>query len=140
MYLILVLWCHLYGGWEGGYGGLVRPAPFAGSFAQFDSAMRFSSPGDLPSSAAFSRLQWQSETHLSCARRLLSSWQKMHETTSALVALPSPEMVMAPRYISCDHHADVSPLFQPLVRPCFSMGLSALRTRHRKERLEAVFQ
>ncbi len=54
----------------------------AGSFAQSDSAMRFSSPGDLPSSAALSRLRWQSETHLSCARRLLSSWQRMQSSRS----------------------------------------------------------
>ncbi len=41
---------------------------FAGSCAQFDSATRFSSPGDLPSSTAFSRRLWQSGTSLSCAR------------------------------------------------------------------------
>ncbi len=39
--------------------------------------MWFSLPGDLPSSAAFSRLRWQSEMPRSCARGLLSSWQKM---------------------------------------------------------------
>ncbi len=70
----LSLWCHLYRVW----GHHLRcPARPAGSFAQSDSAMRFSSPGDLPSSAAFSRLRWQSETHLSCTRRLLSYWQRM---------------------------------------------------------------
>ncbi len=53
------------------------PARLAGSRAQFDSAMRFSSPGDLPSSTVFSRLRWQSGTPLSCTRRLLSSWQRM---------------------------------------------------------------
>ncbi len=51
------------------------PARLVGSRAQFDSATRFSSPGDLPSSAAFSRLRWQLGMLLSCARRLLSSWQ-----------------------------------------------------------------
>ncbi len=51
------------------------PARLVGSRAQFDSAMRFGSPGDLPSSAAFSRLRWQLGMLLSCARRLLSSWQ-----------------------------------------------------------------
>ncbi len=51
------------------------PARLVGSRTQFDSATRFSSPGDLPSSAAFSRLHWQLGTLLSCARRLLSSWQ-----------------------------------------------------------------
>ncbi len=54
---------------------LALPKRLLGSRAQFDSATRFSSPGDLPSSAAFSRLRWQLETLLSCARRLLSSWQ-----------------------------------------------------------------
>ncbi len=54
----------------------------AGSRAQFDSATRFSSPGDLPSSTAFSRRQWQSGTPLSCARRLLSSWQRMQSSRS----------------------------------------------------------
>ncbi len=51
------------------------PARLVGSRAQFDSATRFSSPGDLPSSAAFSRLRWQLGMLLSCTRRLLSSWQ-----------------------------------------------------------------
>ncbi len=46
------------------------------------TAMRFSSPGDLPSSTAFSRCQWQSGTPLSCARRLLSSWQRMQSSRS----------------------------------------------------------
>ncbi len=31
----------------------------------------------VPRSAAFSRLRWQSEMHLSCTRRLLSYWQRM---------------------------------------------------------------
>ncbi len=44
--------------------------------------MWFSSPGDLPSSAAFSRRRWQSGTPLSCARRLLSSWQRMQSSRS----------------------------------------------------------
>ncbi len=54
---------------------IVPLEPLVGSRTQFDSATRFSSPGDLPSSAAFSRLRWQLGTLLSCARRLLSSWQ-----------------------------------------------------------------
>ncbi len=44
--------------------------------------MRFSSPGDLPSSTAFSRRRWQSGMPLSCARRLLSSWQRMQSSRS----------------------------------------------------------
>ncbi len=46
------------------------PACLAGSCAQFDSATRFSSPGDLPSSTPFSRCRWQSGTALSCVRRV----------------------------------------------------------------------
>ncbi len=48
--------------------GAACTASGAGSCAQFDSATRFSSPGDLPSSTAFSRRRWQSGTSLSCAR------------------------------------------------------------------------
>ncbi len=44
--------------------------------------MRFSSPGDLPSSTAFLRRRWQSGMPLSCARRLLSSWQRMQLSRS----------------------------------------------------------
>ncbi len=51
-----------------------------------------------------------------------------YETTSALVALPSPEMGMAPRNNSGEHHTEVSPLLQPLDGPCFSTGWGALRT------------
>ncbi len=65
-------WSRLHGFWRR---GSHRPARLTGSRAQFDSATRFSSPGDLPSSTAFSRLRWQSGTPLSCERRLLSSWQ-----------------------------------------------------------------
>ncbi len=42
-----------------------------------------------------------------------------YETTSALVALPSPEVGMAPRYTSGEYHTGVSPLLQPLDGPCF---------------------
>ncbi len=42
-----------------------------------------------------------------------------YETNSALVALPSPEMGMAPRYTSGEHHTGVSPLLPPLDGPCF---------------------
>ncbi len=38
---------------------LALPTRLVGSRAQFDSATQFSSPGDLPSSAPFSRLRWQ---------------------------------------------------------------------------------
>ncbi len=58
------------------------PACLAGSRTQFDSATRFSSPGDLPSSTAFSGRRWQSGTPLSCARRLLSSWQRTQSSRS----------------------------------------------------------
>ncbi len=51
-----------------------------------------------------------------------------YETTSALVALLSPEMGMAPRYTLGEHHIGVSPLLQPLDGPCFSTGRGALRT------------
>ncbi len=68
----LCRWSHLHGIWRR---GLRCPDRLVGSRAQFDSATRFSSPGDLPSSAAFSRLHWQLGTLLSCVRRLLSSWQ-----------------------------------------------------------------
>ncbi len=51
-----------------------------------------------------------------------------YETTSALVALPSPEVGMAPRCTSGGHHTGVSPLLQPLDGPCFSTGRGALRT------------
>ncbi len=54
----------------------------AGSHAQFDSATRFSSPSNLQSSKAFLRRRWQSGTPLSCARRLLSSWQRMQSSRS----------------------------------------------------------
>ncbi len=50
-----------------------------------------------------------------------------YETTSALVALTSPEMGSSPWYTSCDHHTFVSPLFQLLDRPWFSTGRGALR-------------
>ncbi len=72
-------WCHLRGVWKR---GLRCPARLVGSRAQFDSATRFSLPGDLPSSAAFLRLRWQLGTLLSCARRLLSSWQMMQSSRS----------------------------------------------------------
>ncbi len=51
-----------------------------------------------------------------------------YETTSALVALPSPEVGMAPRCTSGEHHTGVSPLLQPLDGPCLSTGRGALRT------------
>ncbi len=51
-----------------------------------------------------------------------------YETTSALVALPSPEVGMAPRCTLGEHHTGVSPLLQPLDGPCLSTGRGALRT------------
>ncbi len=47
-------WRRLHGVWSR---GSRRPVCLAGSRAQIDSATRFSSPGDLPSSTAFSRLR-----------------------------------------------------------------------------------
>ncbi len=52
-----------------------------------------------------------------------------YETTSALVALPSPEVGMAPRCTSGEHHTGVSPLLQPLDGPCLSTGRGALPRR-----------
>ncbi len=75
----LCRWSRLHSVWRR---GSRCPACLAGSRAQFDSATRFSSPGDLPSSTAFSRRRWQSGTPLSCARRLLSSWQRMQSSRS----------------------------------------------------------
>ncbi len=72
-------WSCLHGVWRR---GSCCPARLAGSCAQFDSAMRFSLPGDLPSSTAFLRRRWQSGTPLSCVRRLLSSWQRMQSSQS----------------------------------------------------------
>ncbi len=69
----------LHGVWKRGSRCSAR---LVGSRAQFNTAMRFSSPGNLPSSAAFSRLRWQPGTLLSCARRLLSSWQRMQSSRS----------------------------------------------------------
>ncbi len=51
-----------------------------------------------------------------------------YETTSALGTLPSPEVDMAPRYTSSEHHPAVSPLPQPLDGPCLSTGRGAPRT------------
>ncbi len=48
-----------------------------------------------------------------------AAWIASYETTSALVALPSPQMGMAPRCTSGEHHTGASPLLQPLDGPCF---------------------
>ncbi len=72
-------WSRLHSVWRR---GSRYPACLAGSRSQFDFATRFSSPGDLPSSTVFSRRQWQSGTPLSCARGLLSSWQRMQSSRS----------------------------------------------------------
>ncbi len=55
----LCRWSCLHSVWRR---GSRCPACLAGSCAQFDSATRFSSPGDLPSSMTFSRRRWQSGT------------------------------------------------------------------------------
>ncbi len=102
-------WSRLHSVWRC---GSRCPACLAGSRAQFDSATRFSSPGDLPSSTAFSRHRWQSGTPL----------------FSALATLPGPEVGMAPRYTLRGHHPAVSPLPQPLDRPCLFTGWGAPRT------------
>ncbi len=53
-----------------------------GAVCTASGGWQFSSPGDLPSSTAFSRRLWQSRMPLSCARRLLSSWQRMQSSWS----------------------------------------------------------
>ncbi len=60
---------------------------------------------------------------LSHAARIAS-----YETTSALATLPGPEVGMAPRYTASRYLPAVSPLPQPLNRPCLSMGWGAPRT------------
>ncbi len=51
-----------------------------------------------------------------------------YETTSALATLPGPEVGMAPRYTASRYLPAVSPLPQPLDRPCLSTGRGAPRT------------
>ncbi len=51
-----------------------------------------------------------------------------YETTSALATLPGPEVGMTPRYTASGYHPAVSPLPQPLERPCLSTGRRAPRT------------
>ncbi len=51
-----------------------------------------------------------------------------YETTSALATLPGPEVGMAPRYTASRYLPTVSPLPQPLDRPCLSTGRGAPRT------------
>ncbi len=51
-----------------------------------------------------------------------------YETTSALATLPGPEVGMAPRYTASRYLPVVSPLPQPLDRPCLSTGRGAPRT------------
>ncbi len=51
-----------------------------------------------------------------------------YETTSALATLPGPEVGMAPRYTASSYLPAVSPLPQPLDRPCLSTGRGAPRT------------
>ncbi len=51
-----------------------------------------------------------------------------YETTSALATLPGPEVGMVPRYTASRYLPAVSPLPQPLDRPCLSTGRGAPRT------------
>ncbi len=51
-----------------------------------------------------------------------------YETSSALATLPGPEVGMAPRYTASRYLPAVSPLPQPLDRPCLSTGRGAPRT------------
>ncbi len=51
-----------------------------------------------------------------------------YETTSALATLPGPEVGMALRYTASGYLPAVSPIPQPLDRPCLSMGRGAPRT------------
>ncbi len=51
-----------------------------------------------------------------------------YETTSALATLLGPEVGMAPRYTASRYLPAVSPLPQPLDRPCLSTGRGAPRT------------
>ncbi len=51
-----------------------------------------------------------------------------YETTSALATLPGPEVGMAPQYTASRYLPAVSPLPQPLDRPCLSTGRGAPRT------------
>ncbi len=51
-----------------------------------------------------------------------------YETTSALATLPGPKVGMAPRYTASRYLPAVSPLPQPLDRPCLSTGRGAPRT------------
>ncbi len=51
-----------------------------------------------------------------------------YETTSALATLPGPEVGMAPRYTASRYLPAVSPLPQPLDRPCLSTGRGAPTT------------
>ncbi len=51
-----------------------------------------------------------------------------YETTSALATLPGPEVGMALRYTASRYLPTVSPLPQPLDRPCLSTGRGAPRT------------
>ncbi len=51
-----------------------------------------------------------------------------YETTSALATLPGPDVGMAPQYTVSRYLPAVSPLPQPLDRPCLSTGRGAPRT------------
>lgn len=46
-----------------------------------------------------------------------ATWIDAYETAIALATQLSPEMAL--RHTPCDHHTDLSPIFQPLVRTCF---------------------
>ncbi len=57
-----------------------------------------------------------------------AAWIASYETTSALATLPGPEVGMAPRHTASGYLPAVSPLHQPLDRPCLSTGRGAPRT------------
>ncbi len=60
--------------------------------------------------------------------RILNYLDDWLRTTSALATLPGPEVGMAPRYTASRYLPAVSPLPQPLDRPCLSTGRGAPRT------------
>ncbi len=66
--------------------------------------------------------------HMASAAAVTPQGIASYETTSALATLPGPEVGMAPRYTASRYLPAVSPLPQPLDRPCLSTGRGAPRT------------
>ncbi len=66
--------------------------------------------------------------HMASAAAVTPLLIASYETTSALATLPGPEVGMAPRYTASRYLPAVSPLPQPLDRPCLSTGRGAPRT------------